>query len=347
MLDQITPRHFRHVLAAFLCALICSFFVVQTKPSMAKQQSAPAGVTVETVEYKGWQRNLKLSNGTAELIITLDVGPRVIRYGYVGGANVFKEFADQIGKSGEKEWMIRGGHRLWHAPEDLKRTYDLDNAPVEWKQLKDGSVRVTQKVEPLTGVQKEMDFTLDAEGAGVKVVHRLRNTNLWDVELSPWALTVMAPGGVEIIPLPPKTPHPQGLSPNQQMVIWPYTDLGDKRWTWGARYITLKQDARKGPTKIGLAHRLKWVAYLNGGVMFVKQFGYTEGRRYPDNGCNFETFTNQEFLEVESLGPLQRIAPGKSVEHGEQWGLLKDVGSDLSEAGIEANVKGKVEALLK
>lgn len=347
MLDQITPRHFRHVLAAFLCALICSFFVVQTKPSMAKQQSAPAGVTVETVEYKGWQRNLKLSNGTAELIITLDVGPRVIRYGYVGGANVFKEFADQIGKSGEKEWMIRGGHRLWHAPEDLKRTYDLDNAPVEWKQLKDGSVRVTQKVEPLTGVQKEMDFTLDAEGAGVKVVHRLRNTNLWDVELSPWALTVMAPGGVEIIPLPPKTPHPQGLSPNQQMVIWPYTDLGDKRWTWGARYITLKQDARKGPTKIGLAHRLKWVAYLNGGVMFVKQFGYTEGRRYPDNGCNFETFTNQEFLEVESLGPLQRIAPGKSVEHGEQWWLLKEAGSDLSEAGIDANVKGKVEALLK
>src|SRR5581483_6783278 len=190
MLDRITPRHFRHVLAALLCALICSLFVVKAKPSMAKKKAAPAGVTIETVEYKGWKNNLKLSNGTTELNITLDVGPRVIRYGYVGGANVFKEFADQIGKSGEKEWMIRGGHRLWHAPEDLKRTYDLDNSPVEWKQLKDGSVRVTQKVEPLTGVQKEMDIALDAEGTGVKLVHRLRNTNLWDVELAPWALTV-------------------------------------------------------------------------------------------------------------------------------------------------------------
>jgi hypothetical protein len=81
--------------------------------------------------------------------------------------------------------------------------------------------------------------------------------------------------------------------------------------------------------------------------LFVKQFSYAEGRRYPDNGCNFETFTNQEFLEVESLGPLQRIAPGKSVEHVEQWWLLKDVGNDLSEAGIGANVRSRVEALIK
>ncbi len=330
-----------------LSAFGCGRDGVNAKTNMAKKKATTAGVKIEIVEYKGWKNNLKLSNGAAELIITLDVGPRVIRYGFTGGANVFKEFADQIGKSGEKEWMIRGGHRLWHAPEDLKRTYDLDNSPVEWKQLKEGSVRVTQEVEPLTGMQKELDLTLDAEGTGVKVVHRLRNTNLWDVELSPWALTVMATGGVEIIPLPPKTPHPQGLSPNQQMIIWPYTDLADKRWMWGTRYITLKQDVQKGPTKIGLAHKLKWAGYLNGGVLFVKQFGYTEGRRYPDSGCNFETFTNQEFLEVESLGPLQRITPGKSIEHGEQWWLLKDVGSDLSEAGIEANVRGKVEALLK
>jgi hypothetical protein len=47
------------------------------------------------------------------------------------------------------------------------------------------------------------------------------------------------------------------------------------------------------------------------------------------------------------LGPLQRIAPGKSIEHVEQWSLLKDVGHDLSEAGIEANVRAKVEALIK
>ena len=29
---------------------------------------------------------------------------------------------------------------------------------------------------------------------------------------------------------------------------------------------------------------------------------------YPDLGCNFETFTNEEILEIESLGPLVTLA---------------------------------------
>lgn len=317
---------------------------------MAKKKSASTvaqGVNLATVAYQGWPNNLRLSNGLVELIITLDVGPRVIRYGYVGGANVFKEYADQLGQSGEPSWQMRGGHRLWHAPEDLRRTYDLDNSPVSWKARKEGSVRLIQAIEPLTGIQKELDITLDATGTGVKLVHRLRNTNLWDVDLAPWALSVMAPGGAEIIPLPPKTPHPQGLLPNQQMVLWPYTDLGDSRWTWGSQFILLRQDSGKGPNKLGLAHKLGWVAYLNQGVTFVKALPYHEGRQYPDNGCNFETFTNEEFLEIESLAPVTRTAPGKSVEHTERWWLAKDIKTDFSEKSLEANVKSKIEAMTK
>lgn len=316
-------------------------------------------ITIEKVEYKGWKNNLKLSNGEVELIITLDVGPRVIRYGYVGGANVFKEFDDQIGKTGEKEWMIRGGHRLWHAPEEIKRTYELDNSPVKWEKLGESGARVIQNVEPNTGIQKEMDLTLDQQGTGVIVIHRLRNTNMWDVMLAPWALTVMAPGGIEIIPLPEKIAHPgslepgekpdyRGFVPNQNMIVWPFTDLADLRWRWGTRYLTLRQDAQaKTPTKLGLAHKLGWIGYLNGGALFVKVIGYQDGQQYTDGGSNFETFTNKDFLEVESLGPLQRIAPGKAIEHVERWNLLKDVPNETSDAAIDANIKTRIEPLIK
>src|SRR3972149_3315855 len=97
---------------------------------------------VEKVEFKGWKNNLKLSNGTVELIATLEVGPRIIRYGFVGGENVLKEYADQLGKSGEQDWQIRGGHRLWHAPEAKPRTYFPDNDPVEGKELPGGGGRL-------------------------------------------------------------------------------------------------------------------------------------------------------------------------------------------------------------
>ena len=84
----------------------------------ASLPQVPAAPVVEKVEYRGWKNNLKLTNGDAELIVTLDVGPRVISYKLAGGTNVFKNYDEMMGKSGEADWMIRGGHRLWAAPED-------------------------------------------------------------------------------------------------------------------------------------------------------------------------------------------------------------------------------------
>ena len=130
------------------------------------------------------------------------------------------------------------------------------------------------------------------------------------------------PGGVEVIPLPPKKPHPgdpknasspADFAPDQHLTLWPYFDFKDPRWKFGSKYITLRQDASKGPTKIGLAHRQGWVGYLNGGTLFVKRVGYEEDKPYPDGGCNFETFSNQDMLECETLGPIVKLAPGRGI----------------------------------
>jgi hypothetical protein len=307
--------------------------------------------TVETIEYQGWKHNLRLSNADAELIVTLDVGPRVISYKPAGGKNVFKEFADQLGKSGEMNWVGRGGHRLWVGPEDLTRTYAPDNGPVKYERLpakEDGilAVRFTQAPDAPYGIQKEMDISLAPHGQ-VAVVHRITNVGSQPTELAAWALTMMAPGGTEIIPLPPKKPHPgdpknasspADFAPDQHLTLWPYFDFADKRWHLGSKYITLKQDAKRGPTKIGLAHRLGWVAYLNGGTLFVKHVNYQADQPYPDGGCNYETFTNQDFLEMESLGPVVRLAPGAKTELVERWELHRDVHDFRDEAGIDKNV---------
>src|SRR5207253_4375031 len=143
------------------------------------------------VEYRGWKNNLKISNGRAELIVTLDVGPRVISYRLTGGKNVFKNYDEMIGKSGESEWMIRGGHRLWAAPEDTTRTYAPDNGPVEAAEIGPGSYRFTAAPETAYGLQKEMEVTLNATGTGVKVLHRIKNVGNAPTDLAPWALTVV------------------------------------------------------------------------------------------------------------------------------------------------------------
>ncbi|MBX6313272.1 MAG: hypothetical protein IRY99_10220, partial [Isosphaeraceae bacterium] len=165
-------------------------------------------ITVEKVAYRGWPNNLRLANGDVELIATLDVGPRIISYRLAEGKNVFKEYEDQLGKSGESEWMIRGGHRLWAAPEDITRTYNPDNGPVAFEELGPGQVRLRPAPETRFGLQKELELRLTPSGSGVTVLHRIRNIGSQPTDLAVWALSVMAPGGIEIIPLPPHRPHP-------------------------------------------------------------------------------------------------------------------------------------------
>jgi hypothetical protein len=183
------------------------------------------------------------------------------------------------------------------------------------------------------------------------VTHYLRNFVDKETELAPWALSVMAPGGVEIIPLPGKRPHPGAVknarspadfAPNQLLSIWPFTDLADPRWKFGSKYIMLRQDAKKGPTKIGLAQRQGWVGYLNDGTLFVKRFTYQEGKTYVDQGVNFETFTNEDMLEIESFGPLIKLSPGAMVEHKETWELFKDVEPFKNEDDIDKTIKARV-----
>ena len=293
---------------------------------------------MEKVAYSGWPNCIRLTNGQIELIATTDVGPRIMRFGFVDGQNLLKEYEDQVGKTGGDEWRIYGGHRLWHAPEHEKRTYDLDNTPIKYKW--DGKTLIlTQPVEPTTGIVKEIEVSLDPKKNHVTVLHRLINKNLWEVEASAWAMSVMAQGGRIIFPQEPFRPHPDYLLPARPLVLWHYTDMEDPRWIWGTKYIQLKQDPKVAKKqKLGLLNAQGWGAYYLNGDLLIKRYPYDPDATYPDFGCNTETFTNDEMLEFETLGPLTKIpADGGKVEYTEHWFLFKvQVGEE--ESGIDKKV---------
>jgi hypothetical protein len=205
-----------------------------------------------------------------------------------------------------------------------------------------------QPTEPATGIQKEIEIVVAPAAARVTVTHRLRNQNPWAVELAPWALSVMAPGGRAIIPLPPRIPFPKQLHPSNSLTLWSYIDMGDPRWIWGYKYIMLRQDPeRKEPQKIGAMVLDGWAAYARAGRLFVKKFPYVAGAKYPDFGCNLETYTNAGMLELETLGPLTKIEPGGTVEHVERWGLFADVPVPENDEDLDRNVLPKVKTIVE
>jgi hypothetical protein len=282
-------------------------------------------IQIEKVAYKGWQNCYRIANGEVELIATADVGPRIIRYAFIGEDNVFKEFEDQLGKSGEPVWMSRGGHRLWRAPEIPRFTYAADNFPVDVKTF-EGGVDLTAPVEPESGLQKQIIVELDPTGTGVTVTHSIKNRVPQTVEIAAWALTVMPPGGTGITGFPPRGTHPEMLLPTNPLVMWAFTDFSDPRWQFTKKYLLLHNDPNaSAPTKTGLFNPSTWGGYLRAGTLFLKRYSADPEKRYPDFHCSYETFTNSEVLELETLGPLTSIQQSDGVEHVEHWTLHKNI----------------------
>ncbi len=304
---------------------------------------ARAAVVMDEIEFAGWEGCVRLTNGLVDLVATTVVGPRLIRFGFVDGQNFFGVLPETAGLRGGDEWHNFGGHRLWHAPEVFPRTYAPDNFPVDrsW----DGTTLRLANDEIGNGLSKEMLVTMLPSAAQVEVVHRITNRNPWAVELAPWALSVMAPGGRAVYPQEEFRPHPDCLVPARPLVLWHFTDMSDPRWTWGRRYVQLRQDpAATSKQKVGMLNTAGWAAYLLGQEVFLKRYGFDRSATYPDMGCNTETYTDAGILEIESLGPMARLEPGATAEHREAW-LLARTECGQPEDEIDARILPLVELL--
>jgi hypothetical protein len=299
-------------------------------------------ITLERKPYAGWQNCWQLSNGRVSLLVTGDVGPRILRFGFEGGENELLEIPTELGLTGGDAWRMYGGHRLWRAPEDRLLTYLPDNAPVTVEALPDGLWVIQQG-----NLQKEMEIHLADETARVRIVHRLRNRMDEPLELAVWALTVLAPGGTAILPLPPRGEHPRDLLPNQALVMWSYTDLGDPLWRWGREHVLLVQPEMKStPHKLGGSIPGTWLGYARAGRLFFKRVLHPQPGNYPDLGSAVELFACRTFVELETLGPLVTLQPGQAVEHVEEWRLVEDVPQPLTEADVLRDVTPIVERWL-
>lgn len=294
---------------------------------------------LERISYRGWENAYRISNATIELVVLADVGPRIVSYTFLGDENIFHEVPEQAGLTGGHEFRLYGGHRLWVWPE-VERTYFPDNSQVTVSQSHN-QVSFTAPVEsvaPGSNLQKELEVGL-GEGSRVTVTHRVTNRDSRATELALWAPTMMKSGGRAILPLPPRAAmdkdHFQSVGP---LTLWSFTDFTDSRWVLGTEYIQLRQQTnptgRFSEQMAGVYNPAGWGAYFLNGTVFFKTAPVTAGAPYPDFGCNFEVFTNPDFLELESLGPKVQLGPGESAGHTETWALFNNVPAGKDDSWI-------------
>ena len=264
---------------------------------------------------------------------------RIVRFSPKGKANLFADLEMPPIETPYGTFSFRGGHRLWHSPEAMPRTYIPDNEGAVISELPNG-VRIEMPVEPWTQIAKSIEIQLNPDQPQVILRHGLRNDGPWKVQFSAWALTMFRLGGVGIFPQPMGNVDEAGLLSNRQLILWPYTGIDDPRLAFRDDFILVHATPSLPPVKFGYFNPHGWMAYWLDGILFVKRFDARVDVQYADHGCNAESYCNDKFIELESLSPFESIDPGQTVIHNELWDVYDSLNVPLIPEEIRVLIEG-------
>jgi hypothetical protein len=280
-----------------------------------------------------------LSSQFIKLEVLENAGPRIVRLRFRDSPNLFAELPDFVVPTTFGDYHFWGGHRLWHAPEAMPRTYIPDDQGHTLTELQEGLL-LEGPIEPITGIRKSIEVHLAEDKPEVRLVHTLTNHGQWPVELAPWLITQLRLGGIVIAPMPVGNSDPHGLLPNRQFSFWPYTRIHDPRLHWDDDFVLLEARPGLPAFKIGYFNPHGWLAYWIDGILFRKIFNVFPGVPHPDGNCNAEIYCNDRFVELESLAPLIPIAPGEQIQAKETW----EFHNRIEQSGLE-NVMARISNL--
>ncbi|HEX2153821.1 MAG TPA: hypothetical protein VHL52_07575 [Acidimicrobiia bacterium] len=262
--------------------------------------------------------------GDYVITVATAFGPRVLGLRHRDGPETFARLGPEVViGTGTDLFRLRGGHRLWAAPEIPATTYAPDDTPV--RVTADSTMVRLSGPPDAAGVGKEL---VVREGdLGLDVTHLLSWHGSRAASVAAWAITQLPLGGTAIIPWGGR--DRDGVQADRSLVLWPYTDPTDHRLTLSSHHVTVKATAAPR-LKIGAGPDPGRLGYLRNGWLFSKTVTPAGDGPRVDLGAVGQVFVGEDFCELETLGPLVRLQSGDEVEHHEFWRVEPCV--DLADA---------------
>lgn len=277
---------------------------------------------IEQTAFEGYKDAYRLINGDVELIVVAEVGPRILSLRLGDGPNLL--FHDTPGAFVRGNWHLRGGHRIWIAPED-ERCYAPDNSPCEVRESGDGFIDFIAPVGP-PNLRKTLNVGVCPKDGQFVVKTILSNEGPMVAQGAIWNLTCALPEAGAVVVVPWADGSDAWNTP--MIRYWRSwvglgTDIESPQWKTKNDYFLLEPTGERG--KVGLFSKHGVLALLRKDATFIKRVKAQPGAVYPDGGCNIELFTCPEFIELELLSPMQVINPGSQISLSEHWTLTDKV----------------------
>ncbi len=278
-------------------------------------------MSITTTQFAGHEA-LRIEAGRVQLMVTTSVGPRVLGLLTEDGRNHFAELPDMtLDCPGSDPIHLRGGSRLWAAPEDPRVTYRPDDDAVGVEEIPDG-VRLATRPDPVSETSRDISLTVTGPerfALDYRVVNRADRPQ----RLAAWAITMMRAGGRAWLPVLTEPFDAGGFQGQRNIVLWSYARNDDPRFRLSDHAVEVHAsvDPDLGRFKVGTSLRRGWVAHWAAGLMLVKYAGHVESREYADMGSSGQVYSQHDFTELETLGPLTDLGPGEAAEHHEDWAI--------------------------
>ena len=282
-------------------------------------------ITVTSTNHHGWTNALWMSNGKVYALVVPEIG-RVMQFGFVGGSNVFWENPRLFGRAAsfqEKEWQNFGGDKTWPAPESewgrfTRRSWRpppaFDALPVQATN-EAGSLLLTSAVDEFYGIRVRRRIALEPGEPTMTIVTDYERVTGEPAAIGIWVITQVEEPERIFLPAPQSSRFTNGFV--ELMKPTP----PDLLVTNGL--ISLSRAPSKSH-KIGSdADRLLW---MNAQFALLVEAPRQAGAEYPDQGSSAEVYTNPDplrYIELETLGPLHRMAPGDRISATNRYTLFR------------------------
>lgn len=305
-------------------------------------------IEIKESSYAGFGHCISLTNHLIHVMVSIDYGPRIVSIGFLDGPSLL--FFDNEGRhvhaneelksyyGTDAAYHVYGGHRVTIAPDRMPQSYYPDNEPVVYGLL-NGGVSFTPPRQKENDLQLSFEVMMGEDASDLMIVHKLKNCAREEKRLSLCGCTMLAPGGVAIIPQ--NRARDEKHLPNRNVTLWPFSSFRDERLYLGDRYILAQQAPADRLLKFGVNDVMGWAAYSNRGVTVLKRFVYAQGQAYPDFGSSLETYICNDYAELRSLSPLTTVEPGETLRYVENIALLhsQDLKFGVPEEEVDSFVR--------
>lgn len=280
---------------------------------------------IKQINLKYYGKCVSINNGTVKVIVSVDVGPKIIFWGYTNGENMLYipydilEYDEPISQKIPPDiFFKRYGHEIMLAYEKNKPVV-LSSGTTIYSILKEGVVFSCSN--PKLGLSANLEIIIQDKSNSIMIVHSIENTNEKTQNFSICSSTFVTQDGTLLVP---QNMDDLGNSPNRVLALWKKSNINDSRLYVANEYLRFNNTStdKSSVLKLGINNRRAWSTYTKDGNTFLKHYLHNKKAKYLNFDSSFIIDSKKELLSLKVLSPIYNVQKNEIAKMAEYWSLF-------------------------